>query len=78
MVCSPLFLLGIFGFFQGGSKDIIPTVVPLIILSLFIDLNVINVLHQIGLKRSLVVFLLTFVPIVLLMVGLGFYLSGFS
>ncbi|MBY9011098.1 MAG: hypothetical protein KGD70_01855 [Candidatus Lokiarchaeota archaeon] len=78
LVCSPLFLLGIFGFFQGGSKDIIPTVVPIIILSLFIDLNVINVLHQIGLKRSLVVFLLTFAPIVLLMVGLGFYLSGFS
>lgn len=77
VVNSPLFILGITGFFSGGPEDIIPTVIPIIILSLFIDLNIINILHQIGLKRSLVVVIFTFAPIVLMMVGLGMYLPKF-
>ena len=77
VVNSPLFILGITGFFSGGPEDIIPTVIPIIILSLFIDLNIINILHQVGLKRSLVVLILTFAPIVLMMVGLGMYLPRF-
>ena len=77
VVNSPLFILGISGFFSGGPEDIIPSVIPIIILSLFIDLNIINILHQVGLKRSLVVVIFTFAPIVLMMVGLGMYLPRF-
>jgi len=67
VVSSPLFLLGIMGAFQGQPEGL----VPIILISVFIDLNVINVLHQIGLKRSLVVVLLTFAPIFLIMVVFG-------
>lgn len=72
-ISSPLFLLGIMGAFHGELAGIVPTV----LISAFIDLNVINILHQIGLKRSLVVVLLTFVPIFLAMVVLGMYISSF-
>jgi len=67
VISSPLFLLGIMGAFQGGPEGLI----PVILISIFIDLNVINILHQIGLKRSFVVVLLTFAPIFLIMVVFG-------
>ncbi|GAF98662.1 unnamed protein product, partial [marine sediment metagenome] len=57
--------------FQGEPDAII----PIVILSLFIDINVINVLHQVGLKRSFVILLLTFVPLILIMIELGVTLS---
>ena len=72
-ISSPLFLLGIMGGFHGEPEGI----VPIALISAFIDLNVINILHQIGLKRSLVVVLFTFVPIFLAMVVLGMYISSF-
>jgi len=71
IISSPLFLLGYMGQFQGQPDAII----PIVILSLFIDLNVINVLHQVGLKRSFVILLLTFVPLIMIMIGLGFELA---
>ena len=77
VVNSPLFILGITGSISGDAGDIIPMVLPIIILSLFIDLNIINILYQVGLKRSLVVLLFTFAPIILMMVGLGMYLPRF-
>ena len=73
VVSSPLFLLGIMGAFQGAPEGL----VPIILISAFIDLNIINVLHQIGLKRSLVVVLLTFVPIFLIMVVFGMNMHRF-
>ncbi len=71
IISSPLFLLGFMGKFQGEPDAII----PIVILSLFIDINVINVLHQVGLKRSFVILLLTFVPLILIMIDLGVTLS---
>ncbi len=71
IISSPLFFLGFMGKFQGDPDVII----PIIILSSFIDLNVINVLHQVGLKRSLGILLLTFVPLMMIMIGLGEILS---
>ncbi len=67
IISSPLFLLGFMGKFQG-EPDVI---IPIVILSLFIDLNVINVLHQVGLKRSFGILLITFVPIIIVMIILG-------
>ena len=71
IISSPLFLLAFMGSFQGEPDAII----PIVILSLFIDINVINVLHQVGLKRSFVILLLTFVPLILIMIELGVTLS---
>jgi len=71
IISSPLFFLGFMGNFRG-EPDVI---IPIIILSSFIDLNVINVLHQVGLKRSLGILLLTFVPLIMIMIGLGTTLS---
>ena len=67
IISSPLFLLGFMGKFQGELNVII----PIVILSLFIDLNVINVLHQVGLKRSFGILLIIFVPIIIVMIMLG-------
>lgn len=72
IISSPMILLGFAGVFDGGPGVII----PIIIFSIFIDLNVINVIHQVGLKRSLVVVLIIIVPIVFIMVSLGSVLSG--
>ena len=71
IISSPLFLLGFLGSFRG-EPDVI---IPIVILAVFIDLNVINVLHQVGLKRSFGILLLTFIPIILIMIGLGSMLS---
>jgi hypothetical protein len=74
IISSPLFLLGSMGFFQDddGPGAIL---IPIIILSAFIDLNIVNILHQIGLKRSLIVVVIVLVPIVFIMIGLGDVLS---
>ena len=71
IISSPLFFLGFMGNFQGDLDAII----PIVILSSFVDLNVINVLHQVGLKRSLGILLLTFIPLIMIMIGLGTTLS---
>ena len=72
IISSPMFFLGFAGAFDGDPG----VVIPIIILCTFIDLNVINVIHQIGLKRSLVVVSIIILPIVFIMVNLGSILSG--
>jgi len=74
IISSPMFILGFAGEFKGDPG----LVIPIIILCTFIDLNVINVIHQVGLKRSLIVVSIIIVPIVFIMVNLGPVLSGFS
>ncbi len=72
IISSPMFLLGFAGAFKGEPEVII----PIIILCTFIDLNVINVIHQVGLKRSLIVVSIIILPIVFIMVNIGSVLSG--
>ena len=72
IISSPMFLLGFAGEFKGDPEVII----PIIILCTFIDLNLINVIHQIGLKRSLIVVLIIILPIVFIMVNMGSILSS--
>ncbi len=74
LISSPLFLLGFAGEFDGNPGVII----PVIMFCTFIDLNVINVIHQVGLKRSLIVVLIIILPIVFIMVNMGFILSGLT
>ncbi len=74
IISSPLFLLGAMGAFNddGGPGGII---IIIIIISAFIDLNIVNVLHQIGLKRSFIIVVMILVPIVFIMINLGNMLS---
>ena len=69
IISSPLFLLGFMGALNGEPK--LDVLIPIVILSLFIDLNVINVLHQVGIKRSFGILLFTFVPLIIIMIILG-------
>ena len=73
IISSPLFLLGSMGVFQDDGPG--PIILPIIILSAFIDLNIVNILHQIGLKRSLIIVVIVLVPMVFIMIGLGDVLS---
>ncbi len=76
IISSPMFLLGFAGAFHGGIGLIIPIIILMIILCTFIDLNVINVIHQVGLKRSLIVVSIILLPIVFIMANMGSILSG--
>jgi hypothetical protein len=67
-ISSPMFL------FKEEPK--LEVIIPLILLCTFIDLNVINVIHQIGLKRSLIVVSIIILPIVFIMANMGSVLSG--
>lgn len=59
-VGGPLMLLGFAGEMEGG-----PTVILIIIfifLALFIGVNLLNVMHQLGMKRALIVFAMMLIP----------------
>lgn len=69
-ICLPLFLVGVTGGFdeQGPNPGVI---IPFIVLSIFIDLNLINVIHKIGIKRSVIVSFFISAPIIAAMFILG-------
>ena len=69
---SPLILYGMIGRFDGEGGMIILVV----LFSVFIDLNVINVIHKIGIKRSIVVVIFVVGPIITAMIFLGQSLGG--
>ena len=71
-VGSPLILYGMIGRFDGEGGMIILVV----LFSVFIDLNVINVIHKIGIKRSIVVVIFVVVPIIIALIFLGQSLGG--
>ena len=71
-ISSPLLLFVMIGKFQGDPG----VIAPIVLFSVFIDLNVINVLHKIGLKRSLVVVIFVVGPIITAMYILGETLGG--
>ena len=60
-VASPLILMGVSGAFGEGGPEII-LIIIFIIIALFMDINVLNVLHKLGLKRALLVFALMAIP----------------
>ena len=73
IISSPLFLLGSMGAFYGDGPGAI--IIIIIILSAFIDLNIVNILHQIGLKRSFIIVVIILVPMIFIMIYLGDMLS---
>lgn len=73
IISSPLFLLGAMGAFNDDGPGGI--IIIIILLSVFIDINIVNILHQIGLKRSFIIVVMILVPIVFIMINLGNMLS---
>lgn len=63
LLASPFILIGFAGGFdyKGPSPGLI---IFAIILAIFLDLNIINVLHKTGLKRAILCFFLMLVPLV--------------
>ena len=60
-VGSPLILLGISGAFGEQGPEII-LIIIFLVLALFIELNLLNILHRLGMKRALLVFGLMVAP----------------
>lgn len=67
LISSPIFLYAMIGRFHGEESIIIPVV----IFSLFIDTNIINLIHRVGIKRSIVVVLFVVGPLISAMYMLG-------
>ena len=57
---SPLMIWGLSGDFDGDPG----VIAPIILLAIFIDFNLINVIHKIGMKRSLIVVIFVVGPLV--------------
>ncbi|MFX1364851.1 MAG: hypothetical protein ACFFCE_07380 [Promethearchaeota archaeon] len=72
-IASPVILYGMIGKIEG---EVIVIVIVLSIFSIFIDLNVINVIHKIGLKKSFVVVIFVAGPIIFAMYLIGQSLGG--
>ncbi|MFX1321898.1 MAG: hypothetical protein ACFFAQ_09665 [Promethearchaeota archaeon] len=69
-ICLPLFIIGLTGGFDEHGPD--PgIIIPFVLLSMFIDLNLINVIHKIGIKRSVIVAFFISAPIIAAMFILG-------
>ncbi len=60
-VGSPLILLGISGAFGQQGPEII-LIIIFLVLALFLEVNLLNILHRLGLKRALLVFALMVAP----------------
>ncbi|MHA2397953.1 MAG: hypothetical protein ACXADU_03570 [Promethearchaeota archaeon] len=57
---SPLMILGI----SGDVEVDVGAIIPVVLVAAFIDFNFINVLHKVGMKRSLIIMILIIGPIV--------------
>jgi len=59
-VGGPLMLLGFAGEMEGGPPVVL--IIIFIFLALFIGVNILNVMHQLGMKRALIVFAMMLIP----------------
>jgi hypothetical protein len=80
-ISSPMLILGFTGAFSdgsttsGGGGPPLGLIVLAIVGSAFLDFNLINVIHKIGLKKSLLVTVIILVPIIFAMSFLIQFLS---
>ena len=63
-VASPMILLGISGAFGEQGPEVF-LIIIFLVLALFIDVNVLNIIHRLGIKRALLVFGLMAIPFLL-------------
>ncbi|TFF86696.1 MAG: hypothetical protein EU517_00155 [Promethearchaeota archaeon] len=75
LISSPILVLGFSGALNGLGGPPFQLIIPAIIFSLFLDFNLINVIHRIGLKRAFIVAIIILVPIVFAMFFLIQFLS---
>ena len=61
-ISTPMIIGGWTGAFGAGPPPL-SLIIPTIIFSAFIDLHIVNVLHKIGMKRSLIIIILIIGPI---------------
>ncbi|MFX1236717.1 MAG: hypothetical protein ACFFAS_00820 [Promethearchaeota archaeon] len=69
-VMFPMFMMMLLNYDSedgGGGPPDFGLMFGLMGLGLFIDLNILNVFHRIGLKRAFVVFIIEFVPVIIIM-----------
>ena len=59
------------GAFDGNPGAI----VPIVIIAAFADVNIVNIIHRIGLRRSIIVVIFIIVPMVFVMRQLGDVIS---
>lgn len=69
-ISTPLILEGLTGGFSNSGPDI-PLIVLVVIFSAFVDINLINVIHKIGIKRSIVIGIFIMGPITYAMYLIG-------
>ncbi len=72
-ISSPMLILGFTGAFHEGPP--VGAIILAIVGSIFLDLNLINVIHKIGLTRSVIVTIIILIPIIFAMSFLIPYLS---
>jgi hypothetical protein len=72
-ISSPMLILGFTGAFHEGPP--VGAIILAIVGSIFLDLNLINVIHKIGLTRSFIVTIIILIPIIFAMSFLIPYLS---
>ena len=60
----PLIIMGASGGFDDGGPDL-AMLIPLIIMGILIEVNLINVIHEPGIGRSIVIFIFFVIPIFL-------------
>jgi hypothetical protein len=64
MIASPFILLGFAGVFQKG--DPAPGIIVVsIILAIFVDINVLNIIHKTGLAKALGSFFIMIIPLII-------------
>ena len=64
-IMLPIFLSGFTGEMEHGPDVVL--ILGIMCLGLFIDLNIINVLHQVGILRALFIFVLEIIPVIIIM-----------
>lgn len=76
-VGSPMILLGISGAFGEQGPEVI-LIIIFLVLALFIDLHVLNIVHQLGIKRALLVFGLMAIPFLIVSFAIIFLIVQFT
>ncbi len=74
-VAGPLMLAGLSETDGGGPPAIL--IILFVIIALFMDVNVLNITHELGLKRALIVFIFIFIPFAFVVGFIIFIISNF-
>ncbi len=74
-VAGPLMLAGFTETNGGGPPGIL--ILLFVIIALFMDVNILNITHELGLKRAIIVFVFIFIPFAFVVGFIIFIISNF-